>query len=60
MANHSTVDPSGRTNIGRSLELKLDLRCTMSGLIYFMNYPDRNNTAACLRGFETGFQLNNT
>jgi len=50
--------PEGRRKLERRLLWKIDLRMSILGIIYILNYIDRNNaSAARLRGFQTDLHL---
>lgn len=54
----SSMDPTHRARVEKSLLRKLDARCSLFVLIYILNYLDRNNIAAArLKGLQTGEHL---
>ncbi|KAL2868879.1 major facilitator superfamily domain-containing protein [Aspergillus lucknowensis] len=54
----SSIDPTRRAQLEKSLKRKLDARCSLFVLIYIMNYLDRNNIAAArLKGLEEDLDL---
>ncbi|KAI4863814.1 MFS general substrate transporter [Hypoxylon rubiginosum] len=57
----SSMDPTHRARVEKSLLRKLDARCSLFVLIYILNYLDRNNIAAArLKGLQTDLNLDDT